>query len=122
MSIDAKLIRKRIKEVRNLRKMPQMVLAEKCDICDSYLSYIECGRKKPSLEVIVKIAKALDTSVDSLLEGNQNIDTGTYEREIAEKLSDCSPYEKRIIFEMMGFLKESIRQNRPLINNEANKV
>ena len=59
MIINAKLIGKRIKEVRTARKMPQMLLAEKCDISDSYLSYIECGRKTPSLEVIIRIAREL---------------------------------------------------------------
>lgn len=119
MSIDTKLIGKRIKEVRTAKKIPQMLLAEKCDICDSYLSYIECGRKKPSLEVIVKIAKELDTSVDSLLEGNQNTDSGVYEKELSELLADCSPYEKRIIYEMFRSLKESLRQNKSLIINEV---
>ncbi len=122
MSIDSKLIGRRIKEVRNLRKMPQTVLAEKCGITDSYLSYIECGKKAPSLEVIIKIARALDTSVDSLLEGNQSVNTGTYERELAEIMEDCSNYEKRVIFEMMCSLKKTIRQNRPLIIKEIKKV
>ena len=118
MSINAKLIGKRIKEVRTAKKIPQMILAEKCEVCDSYISYIECGRKKPSLEMIVKIAKELDTSVDSLLEGNQNTYSGIYEKELGELLSDCSPYEKRIIYETIHSLKESIRQNKSLIINE----
>jgi transcriptional regulator with XRE-family HTH domain len=117
--INAKLIGKRIKEVRTAKKMPQMLLAEKCDISVSYLSYIECGRKTPSLEVIIKIARELDTTVDSLLEGNQNTDTGTYEKEIAEVMDDCSPYEKRVLFEMLNSLKVTIRQNRTLIINEV---
>ena len=117
--INAKLIGKRIKEVRTAKKMPQMLLAEKCDISVSYLSYIECGRKKPSLKVIIRIASELDTTVDSLLEGNQNTDTGTYEKEIAEVMDDCSPYEKRVLFEMLNSLKVTIRQNRTLIINEV---
>ncbi len=117
--INAKLIGKRIKEVRTAKKMPQMLLAEKCDISVSYLSYIECGRKTPSLEVIIRIARELDTTVDSLLEGNQNTDTGTYEKEIAEVMDDCSPYEKRVLFEMLNSLKVTIRQNRTLIINEV---
>ena len=119
MMINAKLIGKRIKEVRTAKKMPQMLLAEKCDISVSYLSYIECGRKTPSLEVIIRIARELDTTVDSLLEGNQNADTGTYEKEIAEVMDDCSPYEKRVLFEMLNSLKVTIRQNRTLIINEV---
>ena len=119
MIIDAKLIGKRIKEVRATRKMSQMLLAEKCDISISYLSYIECGRKTPSLEVIIRIARELDTTVDSLLEGNQNTDTGTYEREISYVMEDCSPYEKRVLFEMLNSMKVTIRQNRTLIINEV---
>lgn len=117
--IDAKLIGKRIKEVRTARKMPQMLLAEKCDISDSYLSYIECGRKTPSLEVIIRIARELDTTVDSLLEGNQKSDTVTYQKEIAEIMDDCSPYEKRVLFEMLNSMKMTIRQNKTLIINEV---
>ena len=119
MIINAKLIGKRIKEVRTARKMAQMLLAEKCDISDSYLSYIECGRKTPSLEVIIRIARELDTTVDSLLEGNQKPGTGTYEREIAEVMDDCSPYEKRVLFEMLNSMKVTIRQNKTLIINEV---
>ena len=118
----SKLIGKRIKEVRNARKMPQMVLAEKCDISDSYLSYIECGKKKPSLALLIRIARTLNTSVDSLLEGNLSSDSGTYEIEITEAMSDCSPYEKRVIFEMMNALKETIRQNKPLMIEESKEL
>ncbi len=118
MIINAKLIGKRIKEVRTARKMTQMLLAEKCDISDSYLSYIECGRKTPSLEVIIRIARELNTTVDSLLEGNQNTDTGTYEKEISEMMNDCSPYEKRVLYEMLHSMKVTIRQNRTLIESE----
>ncbi len=45
MNIDAKIIGKRVKEIRKIRKMSQMLLAEKCEISDAYLSYIECGKK-----------------------------------------------------------------------------
>ena len=119
MIINAKLIGKRIKEVRTARKIPQMLLAERCEISDSYLSYIECGRKTPSLEVILRIAWELNTTVDSLLEGNQSKDTGTYEKEIAELMTDCSPYEKRVLFEMLNSMKVTLRQNKTLLINEV---
>ena len=119
MILNAKLIGRRVKELRTARKIPQMLLAEKCDISVSYLSYIECGRKSPSLEVIIRIARELDTTVDSLLEGNQNVDTGTYEKEISEIMGDCSPYEKRVLFEMLNSMKVTIRQNRALIIDEV---
>ena len=122
MNIDSKLIGKRIKEFRIARGISQMLLAELCDISDPYISYIECGKKIPSLEVIIKIAKALDTSVDTLLEGNQTSCSGIYEKEIADVMNDCTPYERRIMYEMLYSLKGSIRQNRVLILNEIKQV
>lgn len=122
MNIDSKLIGKRIKEARIARGISQMFLAELCDISDPYVSYIECGKKIPSLEVIIKIAKALDTSVDTLLEGNQTSCSGIYEKEIADVMNDCTPYERRIMYEMLYSLKGSIRQNRVLILNEIKQV
>lgn len=122
MNIDSKLIGKRIKEFRIARGISQMLLAELCDISDPYISYIECGKKIPSLEVMIKIAKALDTSVDTLLEGNQTVYSGIYEKEIADVMNDCTPYEKRIMYEMLYSLKSSIRQNRALILNELKQV
>ena len=122
MNIDSKLIGKRIKEFSIARGISQMLLAELCDISDPYISYIECGKKIPSLEVMIKIAKALDTSVDTLLEGNQTVYSGIYEKEIADVMNDCTPYEKRIMYEMLYSLKGSIRQNRALILNELKQV
>ena len=121
MKIDAKLIGKRVKEIRKMRKMSQMLLAEKSEISDAYLSYIECGKKKPSLDVIIKIAESLNTSVDSLLEGHQNISTGSYEKELSGIMEDCSPFEKRVLYEMIGYMKSTIRQNRTLFINEVRK-
>ena len=122
MNIDSKLIGKRIKEFRIARGISPMLLAELCDISDPYISYIECGKKIPSLEVMIKIAKALDTSVDTLLEGNQTVYSGIYEKEIADVMNDCTPYEKRIMYEMLYSLKSSIRQNRALILKELKQV
>ena len=119
MIIDPLLIGKRIKEIRKKKKISQMALAEKCDISESHLSYIECGKNKPSLNLIIKIARELEISVDMLLEGYMNTDTNVYERELNELLNDCSPYEKRIIFETMHSLKKSLKQNKTLIVNEV---
>ena len=98
--------------------MSQEDLAIICDICDSYLSSIECGRKMPSLEVIIKIAEGLDTSVDALLEGSLRIDSRVYKKELDDLLDDCTPYEKRVIYETVNSLKDSIRQNKALIIDE----
>ena len=49
-----------IKKYRKINGFSQMVLAEKCKTSTSYLGEIERGKKFPSIEMIQKIAEALD--------------------------------------------------------------
>jgi len=67
MTVNYKLIGKRIKEIRCQNHMTQAELAEKADISDNYISRIERGVKKASLGALIKIARAFDTPLDSLV-------------------------------------------------------
>ena len=49
-----------IKERREQLGLSQKELAEMCGITQSFLCDIEQGRSKPSIDVAVRIAKALD--------------------------------------------------------------
>ncbi|MDR1419142.1 MAG: helix-turn-helix domain-containing protein [Treponema sp.] len=49
-----------LKKTRKERRVSQMKLAEMCNTAASYIGEIETGRKFPSVEMIEKIAKALD--------------------------------------------------------------
>lgn len=118
MILDNKLIGKKIKELRCLNYISQMELAEKSDISDTYLSLIESGKKRVSLETLIKVANALDTSADTLLTGNLKIDRGNYESELADIMKDCSHYEKRVIYEVIRSLKDILRQNKAIIEDE----
>ncbi|MGX6977664.1 helix-turn-helix domain-containing protein [Vagococcus elongatus] len=58
------------KEIKNLRKEKEMTLTElgtKTGYSASFLSQIERGVNRPSLEALRKIAKSLDVSVASLM-------------------------------------------------------
>lgn len=63
----AKQIGTRIKDERKKRNMTQKELADKVDISPAAINQFEKGVKKPSSEVLTKIAKALDISTDYLL-------------------------------------------------------
>ncbi|UCD56525.1 MAG: helix-turn-helix domain-containing protein [Candidatus Hydrogenedentota bacterium] len=61
-------------KIRALRqsKTPKMTstdLAEKADISQSYVIEIESGRKNPSLEVLSRLARALDVSLVEIIGG-----------------------------------------------------
>ena len=57
-----------IKIWREYREMTQQALAEQVGISVPYLSQLETEKRKGSLEVIAAIAKALDVSIDLLVE------------------------------------------------------
>lgn len=120
MILDNKLIGKKIKELRCLNYISQMELAERSDISDTYLSLIESGKKRVSLETLIKVANALETTADTLLTGNLLIDSGKYESELSDIMKDCSHYEKRVIYEVIRSLKDSLRRNKPVIEDELN--
>lgn len=58
----------RIKKYRREQGLTQQTLAEMCDLSVNFISTVECGKKMPSLDTFLKIAKALEVSADMLLE------------------------------------------------------
>lgn len=82
MAINYERIGKRIQQLRKMKKMSQADLAEFAGVSVSYISHIETGMKKASLESVVHIANALGTTVDQLLNGNQTGNQHEYKSEL----------------------------------------
>ena len=66
-AVDYKELGQRVRRVRLLRELTQEQLAERADVVNSYVGVIERGEKKASINTLVKIANALNCSVDYLL-------------------------------------------------------
>lgn len=62
------LIRQRIRSLRRDRGWTLDALAARCHISPSNLSRIETGRRRIALDQLVPIARALDTTIDALVE------------------------------------------------------
>ena len=62
-----KVVGQRIRELREGLEMSQPVLAEKINVAKNTLSQYESGACKMSIDVLVRLAKALDISTDYLL-------------------------------------------------------
>ncbi len=58
---------KRIKEIRIDRAYSQVRLAAELNIHQTTLSKYENGEATPSLEILIKLVKILDTSADYIL-------------------------------------------------------
>ena len=66
------MIGKNIKRLRQQKKLSQERLARLTDISLNTLTKIESGfTKRPSIETIHKISKALEVSLDELVEGHK---------------------------------------------------
>ena len=60
---------KRIKFLRNIRKISQEELAFRCELNTKYYSDIERGRRNTTLKVLEKIALGLGISLEELFKG-----------------------------------------------------
>lgn len=70
-NLDA-VIRQRIRGLRIARGWSLDTLAERCYLSPSTLSRIETGHRRIALDQLVPIARALDTSLDQLVESAEN--------------------------------------------------
>ena len=107
--IDYYLIGERIKITRKAKRISQLKLAELTELSVSYISCIENGKKKISLRSLIAIAEVVETTVDTLLGGNQNQDRSKCRNDISILVSDCSNTERFIITEVLLALKKSLR-------------
>ena len=114
MELDYKAIGKRIKIARIKADLTQERLAELIELSPSHLSNIETGTTRVSLNTMTSIANALSVTGDDLLCDNIIMAKVQFERDIALLLEDCDEYEIRIIKDMIGSLKDSLRRDANL--------
>lgn len=114
MEVNFRLIGRRVREIRKSGKFSQMDLAERTGLSVSYVSMVENGRRKVSLDALIRIANILGVTVDELLNGNQLYNPTEYQTDMDLLLADCSNYEKRIIYELVKAVKTILRVNDEL--------
>lgn len=95
--MDFKSIGKQIRALKTQAGYSQEALAEAADLSPSYLSHIERGRKKVSLESLVRIADALGVTTDRLLSANQSSAPSAFLPEVQELLETASAKERRFL-------------------------
>lgn len=115
MTLNYLLIGKRIKTARKAKGYSQAELSEIIDLSAGYMSYIETGSKKPSLETLMGIANALEVTVDELLFDSMSSDHAIASLEVEKILSDCSAYERAVIIDSAQAIKESLRTSKHLL-------
>jgi len=59
-------MKNRLKEIRNEKCMTALELAMKIGTSENYIYMLESGRKKPSIDVALDIAKVLCVKIDDI--------------------------------------------------------
>lgn len=107
--LDFKLIGRRVRDFRRMHGMTQENLAEKASLSVPYVSHIERGARKASINTLIKIAGALDVTVDVLLLGWQPNEAVPLDSDVKSLLGDCSPHERQVLIKIAAAAKQILR-------------
>lgn len=102
----------RIRQARMERNMSQMDLAEICGISVPYVSDIERGKKCFSVDILLRIARALQVSTDWLLRLDIPQTQYSYNADAAKLLADCTQEEILLLLEFLQNTKDIIRKSK----------
>ena len=105
MELDYTMIGKRIAQRRKQLGLRQVEVCERAGINDKYLSCIERATSIPSLEVLMKLALALDTTPDTFLTGSVRYDSDQW-RDVAELLRNMSPKQLELASSFLSWLTQ----------------
>ncbi|MBQ9428363.1 MAG: helix-turn-helix transcriptional regulator [Clostridia bacterium] len=99
--MDYRRIGQKIKEQRKARQITQEVLAEKLDVSVGYISQVERGITKISLDLLDRLAAALSCEIVDFLDGTTSDPRLFLAAEYAEKFALLSREQKELIVDLI---------------------
>lgn len=108
MNIDYKLIGERIKQVRKSKNMTQETLAEKLNVSIGYVSQVERGITKISLDLLGAISTILDCDVATLISETAIRSNEYMTTEIIEAIRSLDDKKRRYILEIIKLTNEKL--------------
>ena len=96
-----KKLGKRIKEERLKQDLTQEKLAESVNLTGVYISHIETGTTKPSLETLVNLCNVLNVTPDFLLFDSLHKSKEYLNDEIAGLLKKCTVDDMKLIVRLI---------------------
>lgn len=105
MELDYTEIGKRIARRRKELGLRQVQVCELAGINDKYLSCIERATSIPSLEVVMKLALALDTTPDEFLTGSIRYESDEW-RDVAELMRNMNSEQLSLAKSFLTWLSD----------------
>jgi transcriptional regulator with XRE-family HTH domain len=87
----------RLRELRKKARLTQQALGEKADLNYKFLGGIERGEENPSLDVICKLANALEINTAEFFPADADESEKTIRKQMRQ-LADHAPHAKLIMF------------------------
>jgi len=107
MDINYKMLGSRIKAKRSSVKKTQEQAAEFLNVSVSYISQIERGVTKVSLDTLAKLAGFIETDIAELITGTSVTDKRYMFAETNSNMADLSPKERQMLNDFMKLLKNN---------------
>ncbi len=110
--LDAGALGRRVKQYRTEKGYSAEKLSRIAGVSKSHINNIESANSHASADVLIRIANALDISVDILLCDSLDEEASQKARmlEYAKLLEDCSEPDTKIIVETVRALKKSLKE------------
>lgn len=99
--MDKKVFGKQLQRYRERTGYSQEALAEKIGCSNIHISYIECGRKSPSLDTLVKLGNTLGISADILLGKELSNYTSEKLKDIEDQIKKLPSLEQQKVLDII---------------------
>lgn len=110
INLNYKLMGQRLRIIRKKQGLTQEQIAEKAEISPQHYSGVETGGVKVSLPALIRIANALNTSMDALLLDSISVATKPgLMREVEAVFADASADETYLMLAQAKNIKEAVR-------------
>lgn len=103
-TVDYSKIGEKIKLYRSNKRLTQEKLGYEVATDSKHLSRIEQGDGRPSLELLIHLANALEVSADDIL--IDSLEHPSSSNEFHSFLLNCTEKEKKVVFKTLKFLEE----------------
>lgn len=106
MAIDYQAIGRRLQDSRKAQHMTQELLAERVGITVVYLSKVENGRVRPTLELLDSLCNTLGITLSDVLTGVQIQEDDYANERVVALLRSCAPNIKEAALDILERLSE----------------
>lgn len=104
--VDYKELGRRIADRRRELGLKQWQVNEMAELSDKYLSNIERASSVPSIDVLMKLCEALETTPDALLLGTQRkeVEQGGFAEAAAQKVKLMSAEQAKLALSLLDWI------------------